>query len=60
MIFLPFGLFDQKVISGESNNWRQGIFSKGVFRVSRVYCLNAIGFVQSLLKVLSGYPSAEN
>ena len=25
-----------------------------------MYCLNAIGFVQSLLKVLSGYPSAEN
>ena len=46
-------------ISGESNNWRQGVFSKGVFRVSRVYCLNAIGFVQNLLKVLSGYPSAE-
>ena len=52
--------FCQVVISGESNNWHLGAFRRGVFRTCGMYCLNAIGFIQTLLKVLSGYPSAEN
>ena len=52
--------FSQVAISGESNNWHLGTFRKGLFRTCGMYCLNAIGFVQTLLKVLSGNPSAEN